>query len=129
MSKKDHSPPVILVVDDSDAIREVLNIVLSERGYNVVQAADGHEAVEIATRGCPDLILMDLSMPVLDGYGAVQLLREVPETSNVPIVACTSHDTSEHRTKAFALGFNEYLTKPIDFFQLDNLVCRFLKAG
>ena len=67
---------------------------------------------------CPDLIIMDLSMPVMDGFGAVRLLREVPGLRQVPIIACSAHDTSTHRIQALDVGFNEFLAKPIDFNQL-----------
>lgn len=120
---------LILVVDDYECNRELLRMFLSTSGYIVIEAANGLEAVKIATRISPDLIIMDLAMPVLDGYGAVRLLREVPKLCEVPIVACTAYDTSTHRAHAMSLGFNEFLTKPIDFMQLDVVIDRFLKAA
>ena len=87
------------------------------------------EAIKVATRECPDLIIMDLSMPVLDGFAAVRLLREVPHVQNVPVVACTAHDTATHKVQALSVGFNEFLTKPIDFRKLDNVLNQFLKAA
>jgi CheY-like chemotaxis protein len=118
-----------MVVDDYDLNRELLSVFLSARGYNVIEACNGLEAVKIATSVFPDLIIMDLSMPVMDGFGAVRILRELPEIREVPIVACTAHDTSTHRDLAIREGFNEFLTKPIDFNQLNNVVDRFLKAA
>jgi len=129
VAKSDHASPVIMVVDDSADNREVLKVIFERGGYKVVEAADGRKAVELAERECPDLIFMDLSMPILDGYGAVPLIREVREMRSVPIIACTAHDTSDHRTRAFAVGFNEYLTKPVDFILLASLVNRFLIAA
>jgi CheY-like chemotaxis protein len=85
--------------------------------------------VKVATSEFPDLIIMDLSMPVLDGFGAARLMREVPEICDVPIVACTAYDTSTHRDQAIRVGFNEFLTKPIDFNQLSSVIDRFLKAA
>jgi len=120
---------VILIVDDNEGIRELLNLFLSSSGYNVIEASNGLEAVKIATGECPDLIIMDLAMPVMDGYGAVRLLREVPEIRHVPIVACTAYDTATHRIQAMRVGFNEFLTKPIDFTRLNFLIDRFLKAA
>jgi CheY-like chemotaxis protein len=70
-----------------------------------------------------------LAMPVMDGYGAVRILREVPEVCEVPIIACTAYDTSAHRDKAKRVGFNDFLTKPIDFSRLDVVINRFLKAA
>ncbi|SRR6266542_1818240 len=129
MSERDNSRRVIMVVDDYDSIRELLSLFLTVSGYDVIEACNGFEAVRIAVSECPDLIIMDLSMPVLDGYGAVRLLREVPEICEVPIVACTAHDSSTHRTQAMRVGFNEVLTKPIDFTQLNLVIDRFLKAA
>jgi CheY-like chemotaxis protein len=120
---------VIMVVDDIECNREVLRIFLSASGYNVIEASNGLEAVRIATSTSLDLIIMDLAMPVLDGFGAVRLLREVPKLCEVPIVACTAYDTSTHRAQAMSVGFNEFLTKPIDFTQLDVVIERFLKAA
>lgn len=122
--------PLVMVVDDADDIRRMLKFVLDMRGYRVVEAANGREAVEIAQSNCPDVILMDLSMPVLDGYGAVRELRRSAKTRSAPIIAISAHDTVDHRNKAFAVGFNEYLTKPIDFIQVADLIQRFLnKTG
>jgi CheY-like chemotaxis protein len=129
MGQRDKSCHVILVVDDNESTREILNLFLSRGGYDVIEACDGLEAVKVATSECPDLIIMDLSMPVMDGFGAVRLLREVPEVREVPVIACTAHDTSTHRLQAMAVGFNEFLPKPIDFTKLDSLLGQFLKAA
>ncbi len=94
----------------------------------MIEARDGLEAIKIATSKCPDLILMDLSMPVMDGFEAVRLLREVPEVRDVPIIACTAHDTTSHRVQAVGVGCNDFLPKPIDFTRLDYLLRQFLKA-
>jgi two-component system, cell cycle response regulator DivK len=129
MREKEQSSAVIMVVDDNETNREILSLFLSASGYNVIEACNGVEAVTLATSECPDLILMDLSMPVMDGYGAVRILREVPEVCEVPVVACTAHDTSTHRAQAMRDRFNEFLTKPIDFAQLDFVIDRFLNAA
>jgi len=128
MSERDNSY-LVLVVDDSECHREILSVFLGVLGYKVVEAADGLEAVKIARSTCPDLIIMDLSMPVMDGYGAVQILRKVPETAAVPILACTAHDISTHKAQAMSAGFNDVLTKPIDFTNLNVVIDRFLKAA
>ena len=117
---------VILVVDDQEVNRELLHFILSCRGYGVIEARDGLEAVKIAKSECPDLILMDLSMPVMDGFEAVRLLREVPEVRDVPVIACTAHDTPSHRVQATGVGCNDFLPKPIDFTQLDYMLEQFL---
>jgi two-component system, cell cycle response regulator DivK len=120
---------LVMVVDDAEDIRAMLRFVLDSRGYRVVEASNGHEAVMLARTECPDLILMDLSMPVLDGFGAVRGIREVEELCDVPVVAISAHNTQDHRAKALAVGFNDYLTKPIDFSRLSNLIQRFLQAA
>jgi CheY-like chemotaxis protein len=121
--------PLVLIVDDSDDIREMLRFVLDSRGYRVVEAENGQEALKIARRHCPDLILMDLNMPELDGFGATRGIRQIKEMCDVPIVAISAHNTIDHRAKALAVGFNDYLTKPINFIQLFNLIHRFLSAA
>ncbi len=120
---------VILVVDDQENNREVLNAVLTWSGYRVIEATNGHEAVQIATKDCPDLIIMDLAMPVMDGFTAVRLMRELPQTCKVPIVAYTAYDTVTHRAEAMRIGFNEFLTKPVDFNILDSVLNRFLTVA
>jgi CheY-like chemotaxis protein len=118
--------PLVMIVDDSDDIREMVKFALDSHGYRVVEAVNGQEALMIALRHCPDLIIMDLSMPVLDGFGATRGLRKITEMCNVPIVALSAHNTLDHRAKAIAVGFNDFLTKPINFTQLFALIRRFL---
>jgi CheY-like chemotaxis protein len=125
----DNCSHVILVVDDQESNRELLSTILIHLGYRVIEAADGLEAVKLAKRECPDLIIMDLSMPVIDGFGALRLLRDVPQIREVPVVACTAHDTSTHKHQALSVGFNEFLTKPIDFRKLSGVLNQFLKAA
>jgi CheY-like chemotaxis protein len=126
---RESSYGVIMVADDNECNREILKVFLSFNGYEVIEARNGVEAVAIASKERPDLIIMDLSMPVMDGYGAVRILRELPEVSTIPIVAFTAHDTSTHRVEAMKVGFNEFLTKPIDFCQLNFVINRLLKAA
>jgi two-component system, cell cycle response regulator DivK len=117
-----------MVVDDSDDIRQLISVTLEAHGYRVVEARNGQEALTCARARCPDLILMDLSMPVLDGFGAVRKMREIAEMCKIPIIAVSAHDTIDHRAKALNIGFNDYLTKPINFTLMDNLIRRFLPA-
>ncbi|HEV2914619.1 MAG TPA: response regulator [Pyrinomonadaceae bacterium] len=125
----ERAAPLVMVVDDSEDIREMIKFVLGARGYRVVEAENGQEALKLARAECPALILMDLSMPVLDGFGAARGIREITETCAVPIVAISAHNTIDHRAKAFAVGFNDYLTKPLNFSQLLNLVQHFLQPA
>jgi CheY-like chemotaxis protein len=117
----------VLVVEDFDETRFVLKLSLELRGYRVLEALNGQEAVEIARREPLDLILMDLSLPVLDGFAATRRIREEARSRHVPIVAVTAHATAEYRVKALAAGCNEYVTKPIDFDKLGHLLNRLLQ--
>ena len=117
----------VLVVEDFDETRFVLKLSLELRGYRVLEALNGQEAVEIARRERLDLILMDLSLPVLDGFAATRCIREEARSRDVPIVAVTAHATPEYRVKALAAGCNEYVTKPIDFEKLGQLLNRLLQ--
>ncbi len=103
--------------------------LLEMAGYNVVEAIDGEEAVELAVAERPELILMDLSLPKLDGLTATRRIREHRALSQVPIVALSANDSSGTRTEALAAGCDEYVTKPIDFDQLSSLLNRLLPRG
>ena len=116
----------VLVVEDFDETRFVLKLSLELRGYRVLEALNGQEAIEIARREPLDLILMDLSLPILDGFAATRRIREEARSRDVPIVAVTAHATAEYRVKALAAGCNEYVTKPIDFDKLGYLLNRLL---
>jgi CheY-like chemotaxis protein len=119
---------VILVVDDDDSNREILGVYLGSCGYFVLGASNGLEAVKLATSKLPHLIIMDLSMPVMDGYGAARLIREEAATSHIPIVAYTAFDSVTDRERAMKAGFNEFLTKPIDFDKLHSVLDSFLRS-
>ena len=129
MTANNDTHSTIMVVDDDDDIRQMMRVLLEDDGYSVLEAENGQQAIEIAQSASPDLILMDLSMPVLDGLTASRRMREIDRVSEVPIIAITAHDSPEHRTNASAAGINEYLTKPIDFVKLDKLLDRFLNAA
>jgi two-component system cell cycle response regulator DivK len=121
--------PLVLIVDDSDDIREMLRFVLLSSGYRVIEARNGREAVTLAIALRPDLILMDLSMPVLDGFAAARYLRSSEGLRSIPIVAVSAHSTHSDREEAFAIGFNDYLTKPIDFASLIGVVQSLIQAS
>ena len=116
----------VLVVDDSDDIRELLCMMLRGRGYRVVEAANGEEAVDLSLLFHPDLILMDLSMPVLDGYEATRQIRGRRETRDVPVVAVTAFADAYSRRKALDAGCVECVCKPVDFGVLDGVLRRHL---
>ena len=100
--------------------------LLEMSGYHVLEAINGEEAVEMAERELPGLILMDLSLPLLDGLAATRRIRQHEALRNVPIVAVSAHDTADFHADALAAGCNDYVTKPIDFDQLEALLGRLL---
>jgi len=122
----DRERHTILVVEDFEDTRELIALELRHAGYEVVEAADGVSAVELAKRSSPDLVLMDLSLPGRDGLSAAYRMRELETMSRVPIVACTAHVASLHREVALAAGCDEFVTKPIDMPMLKGLVARLL---
>ncbi|WP_243359880.1 response regulator [Fundidesulfovibrio terrae] len=107
-------PAKILVVEDNAPNRELLSFLLHRDGYAVLEAENGNEAVEIARYNKPDLILMDIQMPVMDGVTAMKTLKSSPETSAIRIIAVTSFAMKGDREKALASGFDGYVAKPID---------------
>jgi len=123
------STPTIMIVEDYEDTRVLLKQGLELLGYGVLEATNGQEAVEIADREHPDLILMDLDLPILDGIAATQMIRQSAEIGNVPIVAVTAYPLSYSHVKAFAKGCNEYMSKPIDMSELERLVNRFLGSA
>src|SRR5213592_1470318 len=110
--------PKILLVEDNEMNRDMLSRRLQRKGYEVVIAIDGGEGVEMAHSQAPDLILMDMSLPVLDGWEATRRLKAAPETASIPIVALTAHAMATHRDQALAAGCDDYHTKPIDLARL-----------
>ena len=116
----------VMVVEDFEDNRFMMRRLLEMSGYRVLEAINGEEAVEIAKRERPSLILMDLSLPLLDGLAATRRIRQQAELRNVPIVAVSAHDTADFHADALAAGCNDYVTKPIDFDQLEALLGRLL---
>ena len=115
-----------MVVEDYDDTRLLLKQLFESKGYRVVEAVNGQEAVDFAQRQPLDLIFMDLDLPILDGIAATQHIRQQPELNEVPIVAVTAYPMSYTHVKAFAKGCNEYLAKPIDFEELEELLNRYV---
>jgi len=108
----------ILLVEDNETNRDMLSRRLERRGYQVIIALDGEQAVVMARSETPDLILMDMSLPVLDGWEATRQLRAVSETRTVPIIALTAHAMQGDREKAIEAGCDDYDTKPVEFQRL-----------
>lgn len=117
----------VLVAEDSADTRAVLLRVLASDGYRVVEAADGREAVEMAQRECPDLVLMDLNMPIMDGLAATERIRELKDRcGDVPVVAITAFDTYGMKEAATEAGCNAYLIKPLALDELESVVAALL---
>jgi len=112
----------VLVVEDFDETRFMLKLSMELSGYRVVEATNGQQAVEVARRERPDVILMDIGLPIMDGCKATRLIREDKALRNVTIVAVSANATAEYRVKALAAGCDEYVTKPIDLDYLKTLI-------
>ena len=109
---------LILLVEDNEMNRDMLSRRLIRKGYEIEFAVDGAQAVEIATQKRPDLILMDMSLPVLDGWEATKKLKADPATAAIPIIALTAHAMNEDRERALEAGCDDYDTKPVELARL-----------
>jgi CheY-like chemotaxis protein len=125
-TQQGETSPTVLVVEDFEDNRFMMRRLLEMSGYRVVEAVNGEQAVETAVNERPDLILMDLSLPKLDGLAATRRIRKYDGLARTPIVAVSAHDTTDFHADALAAGCNEYVTKPIDFDQLESLLKRLL---
>jgi CheY-like chemotaxis protein len=114
--------PTILLIEDNEASRDALSRRLERRGYNVVTASDGEQGVSMAKSENPDILLMDMNMPVLDGWQAARMIKSNDKTQHLPIIGLTAHAMSGDREKALAAGCVDYHTKPVDFAQLINQI-------
>ena len=112
----------ILVAEDSADAREMMQLLLEIKGYEVVSAGDGIGAVDVALHELPDLIMVDLELPYLDGLSVTRELRLHHETARVPIIIISGHDPSRYRNAALTAGCDDYLLKPIDFDRLDKIL-------
>jgi len=119
----------ILLVEDNEMNRDMLSRRLVRRGYEVVIAEDGQQGVEMAVSEKPDLILMDMSLPVLDGWGATKQLKASDEMCSIPVIALTAHAMAQDREKALAAGCDDYDTKPIELPRLLEKIEKLLETG
>ena len=110
--------PKILLVEDNEMNRDMLSRRLARRGYEVLVAVDGEAGVEMATRDAPALILMDMSLPGLDGWEATRRIKASPTTQGIRVIALTAHAMAGDREKALAAGCDDFDTKPVDFERL-----------
>jgi two-component system cell cycle response regulator DivK len=118
--------PKILLVEDNDLNRDMLSRRLARKGYDVLIAEDGAKAVAAAVAEKPDLVLMDMSLPVLDGWEATRRLKAAPGTRSIPVIALTAHAMSTDKQKAIEAGCDDYDTKPIDLPRLLEKIERLL---
>lgn len=124
--RNQESIETVLLVEDTEDNRFMMRRLLEMAGYGVVEATNGEEAVRLAQSERPDLILMDLSLPVIDGLAATRAIRKSDGLAKTPIIAVSAHDTSDFQSDALAAGCDSYITKPIDFSQLEQLIARLL---
>jgi two-component system cell cycle response regulator DivK len=127
MMKERDEQVTLLLVEDTEDNRFMMRRLLEMTGYRVVEAMNGEEAVKLAAKEAPQLILMDLSLPVIDGLAATRLIRKLPDFANTPIIAVSAHDTSDFQSEALEAGCNSYITKPIDFNELEELIAHLLR--
>jgi CheY-like chemotaxis protein len=126
MEKNLHGGSTIMLVEDDELNRAMLRQMLQKSGYRVVEAGNGPEALEVARREHPIVILMDLDLPGLDGIGATRRIREQAESREIPIVMTTAFDTPAIREAAYDAGCNEFLVKPLDTTKLKEIIGSFL---
>jgi two-component system, cell cycle response regulator DivK len=117
----------ILLVEDNEMNRDMLSRRLIRKGYEVIMALDGRQAVEMAAGETPDLILMDMSLPVIDGWEATRQVKAAPATRAIPVIALTAHAMAGDREKAIEAGCDDYDTKPIDLPRLLDKIASLLE--
>lgn len=117
----------VLYIEDNDQNFYLVNYILNAKGYTMIRAHDGREGIDLATREIPDLILLDIQLPVMDGYMTAQELRKITEVKAIPIVALTSYAMAGDREKALAAGCNGYIEKPINPKTFTEQIGRFLQ--
>jgi two-component system, cell cycle response regulator DivK len=118
----------ILLVEDNEMNRDMLTRRLLRNGHTVIIAVDGEQGVDMASSEAPDIVLMDMSLPVLDGWSATRRLRAEPATRDIPIIALTAHAMSGDREKALEAGCNDYDTKPVDMPRLLGKIAALIKG-
>jgi CheY-like chemotaxis protein len=127
MSQEQNQNTTILVVDDMTDNLILISLALQNNGHRVLTAQSGEQALKVASIAKPDLILMDIAMPDVDGLAATRRLRKIPELRHTPVIALTAFETQGFRQAAYEAGFDGYLTKPVDFEKLNNLITVFLR--
>lgn len=126
MSERRPEDLTILVVEDYEDASLAMRLALEDQGFRILEAADGAQAVRVAARERPEVILMDLSLPVLDGLAATEQIRADPALRDTVIVAVTAHHEQDYRARALAAGCDAFVTKPVDFDWLKDLLDKLL---
>ena len=116
----------ILIVEDNEMNRDMLSRRLERRGFAIVMAVDGQQGVDLTRSEKPDLVLMDMSLPVMDGWTATRTIKDDPELAKIPVIALTAHAMDGDREKAMAAGCDDYDTKPIELPRLLEKIGKFL---
>ena len=119
----------ILLIEDNEMNRDMLSRRLTRRGYEVTIAIDGRQGVDMAASDKPDLILMDMSLPIMDGWDATRQLKAQPKTQAIPVIALTAHAMASDREKAMEAGCDDYDTKPVELPRLLEKIERLLNDG
>ena len=119
----------ILLVEDNEMNRDMLSRRLTRKGFDVIVAVDGIEGLSLAASERPDLILMDMSLPVMDGWEATRQVKAAPETNHIPVIALTAHAMSNDREKALEAGCDDYDTKPVELERLLGKIGRLLNSN
>jgi two-component system, cell cycle response regulator DivK len=119
----------ILLIEDNELNRDMLSRRLQKRGFEIVMAVDGESGIDMARSGAPDLILMDMSLPGIDGCEATRILKRAPETRHIPIMALTAHAMSSDRDQALAAGCDDFDTKPIELPRLLQKISALIGKG
>jgi CheY-like chemotaxis protein len=118
-------PKTILLVEDYDDCRAMMRFILEEWGYRVIEAGNGHDAVELVKEELPDLILMDMSMPEVDGLAATRRIKQIANADEIPVICVTAHG-HYYEDKAIEAGCEEVVAKPVDFENLGEIVSQYL---
>jgi two-component system cell cycle response regulator DivK len=121
-SNRRPKPASILIVDDYEDNRQMMRKLLEMIGYSVLEADNGLEAVRLTQQKRPSLVIMDLGLPLLSGMDAARMIRETPETSEIPIIVLSAYDGASARDDAIACGCSSYLTKPVDYATLEETI-------
>lgn len=121
--------PKILLVEDNEMNRDMLSRRLVRNGYDVVMAVNGQEGVTLASSEAPDLILMDMSLPIMDGWEATRRVKADPQTARIPVIALTAHAMVQDKEKALAAGCDDFDTKPVELPRLLEKIAALLNGG